>query len=68
MPTLLHGSGCNLGEWYGVPLVVHNWADLQSVHGFRCSDNLAPNAKFQRLPGWAAIGVASEDSWVLGDL
>ena len=19
MPTLLHGPGCNLGEWYGVP-------------------------------------------------
>ena len=20
MPTLLHGPGCNLGEWYGMPL------------------------------------------------
>ena len=19
-PTLLHGPGCNLGDWYGVPL------------------------------------------------
>jgi len=23
-----------------MPLVVHNWADLQSVHGFRCYDNI----------------------------
>jgi len=23
------------------PLVVHYWADLQSVHGFRCYDNMA---------------------------
>jgi len=35
MPTLLHGSGCNLEEWWGRPLVVHYWADLQSVHGLR---------------------------------
>jgi len=27
-----HGSGC--------PLVVHYWADLQSVHGLRCYDNI----------------------------
>jgi len=25
----------------GCPLVVHCWADLQSVHGFRCYDNSA---------------------------
>ena len=25
------------------PVVVHYWADLQSVHGFRCYDNIAPN-------------------------
>ena len=31
-------------------LVVHYWADLQSVHGFRCYDNTAPNAKCQRVP------------------
>ena len=24
----------------GDPLVVHYWADLQSVHGFRCYDNI----------------------------
>jgi len=23
------------------PVVVHHWADLQSVHGFRCYDNSA---------------------------
>jgi len=33
----------------GCPLVVHYWADLQSVHGFRCYDNVAPNAKCQRV-------------------
>jgi len=37
IPTLLHGRGCNLGEW--CPLVVHYLADLQSVYGFRCYDN-----------------------------
>jgi len=41
MPTLLHGPGCNLGDWKGCPLVVHYWADLQSVHGFPCYDNIA---------------------------
>jgi len=28
---------------------VHNWADLQSVHGFRCYDNIYANAKCQRV-------------------
>jgi len=28
---------------------VHYWADLQSVHGFRCYDNIAANAKCQRV-------------------
>jgi len=32
-----------------VPLVVHYWADLQSVHGFRCYDNKAENAECQRV-------------------
>jgi len=31
------------------PLVVRYWADLQSVHGFRCYDNIASNAKCQRV-------------------
>ena len=34
----------------GVPyIVVYYWAGLQSVHGFRCYDNIAPNAKCQRM-------------------
>jgi len=33
----------------GFPQVVHYWADLQSVHGFRCCDNIAPNAKCERV-------------------
>jgi len=48
MPTLLHGPGCNLRNGRGCPLV-HYWADLQSVHGFRCCDNIAANAKRQRV-------------------
>jgi len=35
MPTLLHGPVCKLGSGRGCPLVVHYWADLQSVHGLR---------------------------------
>jgi len=31
------------------PVVVHYLEDLQSVHGFRCYDNIAPNAKCQRV-------------------
>jgi len=41
MPTLLHGPGCKLGEWWGFPLVVKCWAGLQSVHAFRCYDSIA---------------------------
>jgi len=48
-PTLLHGPRCNLGNGTGCPLGVHYWADLQSVLGFRCYDNIAPNAKCQRV-------------------
>jgi len=40
MPTLLHGPGCNLGSGRGCPLIVHYWADLQSVHGLRCCGNI----------------------------
>jgi len=39
--TWRNGRGC--------PLVMHYRADLQSVHGFRCYDNIAPNAKCQRV-------------------
>jgi len=37
------------GNCRGCPLVVHYWVDLQLVHGFRCYDNIAPNAKCQRV-------------------
>ena len=49
MPTLLHRPGCNLGNGRRYALVVHCWVDLQSVDGFRCYDNVAPNAKCQRV-------------------
>jgi len=39
--TPLHGPRCNLGNSRRCLLVVRYWADLQSVHGFRCSDNTA---------------------------
>jgi len=32
MPTLLHGRGCNLESGRECPLVVHYWANLQSIH------------------------------------
>ena len=34
-----------LGNGRECPIVVHYWADLQSVHGFHCYNNIAPNAK-----------------------
>jgi len=39
MPTLLHGPGLTWESGRGCPLVVHCWADLQSVHGLRCYGN-----------------------------
>ena len=33
------------GNGRGYPLVVHYWADLQSVQGFRCYDNIAPEMR-----------------------
>ena len=47
IPTLLHGPGCNLGNCRGCSLVVHYWADLQSVHGYHYYDSIVPNAKCQ---------------------
>jgi len=41
IPTLLPRPWCNLGNDRGCPLVVHYWADLQSVLGFRYYDNMA---------------------------
>jgi len=45
IPRLLHGPGCNLGEWKGCPIVVLHWADLQSVHGFCCYDSVVSNMR-----------------------
>ena len=40
MPTLLHGpADVTWRSGRGCPLVVHCWADLQSVHGLRCYGN-----------------------------
>jgi len=33
----------------GYPLVVQYWADLQSVHGFRCYGNIMPKVKCHRV-------------------
>jgi len=41
MPTLLHGAGYNFKNGRGCLLVVRYWADLHSVHGLRCYDNIA---------------------------
>jgi len=41
MPTVLHAAGCNVGQWWGFPpILVHYWADLQSMHGMRCYGNI----------------------------
>jgi len=37
------------GNGTGCPLVVHYWTDLLLVHGFRCCDSIAPNAKCQQV-------------------
>jgi len=39
----------DLDVTWGMVLVVHYWVDLQSVHGFHYYDNIAPNAKCQRV-------------------
>jgi len=38
-----------LGNGRGCPLVVHCWADLQSVYGFHCYDNIALNMICQQV-------------------
>ena len=60
IPTLLHGPGCNLEVWQWCHLVVHCWADLQSVHGFRCYDNSAQremSASACTMPGFYVVEV-----------
>jgi len=44
---------------------VHYRADLQSVHGFRCYDNIAPNAKCQRVLVLALCLVANNPGGVV---
>jgi len=50
IPALLHLPDVTWGNGGGcLRLGVHCWADLQSVNGFHCYDNIAPNAKCQRV-------------------
>jgi len=53
----------------GCPVVVHNWVDLQSMHGFHGYDNIALNAKCQRvlalLHAWFSYNCSSEKSFKL---
>jgi len=49
IPMLLHGPDVSVGNGRRRRVVVRCWADLQSVHGFHCCDNIAPNAKCQRV-------------------
>jgi len=48
-PQYCRDPGVRWGNGSGCPLVVHYWPNLQSVHGFHCYDNIAPNAKYQRV-------------------
>ena len=48
-PHYCTDPGGTWGNGRGCPLAVHYWADLQSVHGFRCYDNIAPSEKCQRV-------------------
>jgi len=40
-PHYCTGPDVTYGNGRACPLVVHYWADLRSVHGFRCYDNIA---------------------------
>jgi len=42
-PHYYTDPGVSWGNGRRCPLVVHYWVDLQSVYGFRCYDNTAPN-------------------------
>jgi len=61
-PAVTWGSG------RGCPLVVHYWADLQSVHGLRCYGNNAnPNYKLASIPRYddivRTLGEVSARCW-----
>ena len=45
-----------------MPLVVHYWADLQWMHGFRCYDNIIHVCKFIALYTANAYSAESEMS------
>jgi len=52
----------------GVPLVVHYWADLQSVHGFHCCDNIAAKTICQRVLVLALCLVSLFFAYCMNDL
>jgi len=77
-------SGCPLSHAYctdpdvtwgsgrGCPLVVHYWADLQSVHGLRCYGNITRTRNVSDYMLVLAlclavrvIVISSEDFWVV---
>jgi len=67
--TLLHRPDVTWENGTGCPLVVHYWADLQSVHGFCCYDNIAPNVKCDEclylLYAWFLFGTVYQITWFL---
>jgi len=44
---------------------VHCWADWQSVHGFHCHDNIAPNTKFVVVAAAAAAVTATATATII---
>ena len=51
MPTLLHGPGWNLGNGRECPVVVHYWADLQSVHHNSAERDMSASACTRSMRG-----------------
>ena len=49
IPTLLNGPGCNLGESYRLSSSCAQLGGFAIGAWFRCYDNIAPNAKYQRV-------------------
>ena len=57
-----------LGNGRRCPLVVHYWADLQSVHGFRCYGNIRAKCEMSsRAPVYSAAGLVVTSSFQSGD-
>jgi len=66
IPTLLHRSGCNLAEWYGVPssCALLGWSAINAQ--VRCYDNIVPNMKCQQvlaLAVWLVIIMNYQLCW-----